>query len=556
MNKKIISLLLVAITLIGTLASCGSKDDDNTTADVEGSARLPVTLTLALPADYFTEEAREQVEAALSTLTTAKFDTAIELKLYTRDEYRDAYMEQLEDIHKKVEEEEKAEAERKKKIRELKKQGIKVEETETEPETEYTGDETVINELGISVKQYPDVGEKQYDIFLITNFEDYMYLIDNDYLQQLDSELTTTSKILKTYIYPTFLEMAKIGGTYAIPNNHAVGEYEFLLVNKELVEKYSYNPNKLNTILGCKTFIKDIAYQNLEGVTPLLGYVDAPGMVYWGENPNEWSVIASQIDASMDLTTKNDPKNIMNIKGYTEVYGMMKELEELGCIGDGVLDEGETFAVGVVTGDASVYDTYGDDYYVYIHNSPLFTEDDVFGHMFAVSSYSKSLARSMEIITYLNTSTDVRTVLQYGVEGIHWEYEDDDKTTIRILSDDYRMNLYDTGNAYMTYPAEGVSMDYWKYGKIQNTEAKFSPFFMFNHITDENIKELKALTAISKAYKDRLDEMTFEEFKSQVNALKLEIWNDEDVAYLLDTEVNTDSVVYVYQTWFNESPFK
>ena len=139
MNKKFISLMLAMVTVISMLAGCASKttEEDVQAADTEESARVSMTLTLALPADNFTEESRQQVEDAINRLTTAKFDTAIELKLYPREEYRDAYMAQLEAITTMIEEEEAAAEARRQEIRELKKQGITVEETEpeeTEPE--------------------------------------------------------------------------------------------------------------------------------------------------------------------------------------------------------------------------------------------------------------------------------------------------------------------------------------------------------------------------------------------------------------------------------------
>ena len=105
MNKKLISLFLAMATVSGMFAGCASKtsEEEVQAADTEDSARVSMTLTLALPADNFTEESRQQVEDAINRLTTAKFDTAIELKLYPREEYRDAYMSQLEEIAKIIE---------------------------------------------------------------------------------------------------------------------------------------------------------------------------------------------------------------------------------------------------------------------------------------------------------------------------------------------------------------------------------------------------------------------------------------------------------------------
>jgi len=556
MNKKLISLLLAMMMVIGMLASCASQtsEEEVEAADTEESARVSMTLTLALPSDNFTEESRQQVEDALNRLTTAKYDTAIELKLYPRDEYRDAYMEQLNTITTMIAEEEAAAEAKRQELKELKKQGITVEETEEETVETVAAEETIINELGISIKQYPEVGEKQFDIFLVTNYEDYYYLIENELIQQLDGELSGTSKVLKTYIYPTYLQLANVEGTYAIPNNHPVGEYQFLLVNKQLVEDYYYDASSLKTLLTCKDFIIDMGRQNIDGLIPLLGEVDAANMKYWGDDPNEWSIISSQVTASMTKGTKRTPQSTLANATYVNTVKMMKELNELGYIGDGKVDEGETFAVGVISGDASVYDTYGEDYHIYIYAKPMFSEQDVYGSMFAVSSYSKNLARSMEIITYLNTSKDIRTVLQYGAEGIHWEYEDEDtQDTIKIISDDYQMNINDTGNVYMTYPDEGVSMDYWTYGKKQNMEAQISPYFLFKTaVNDVNAQQVKDLTPISRDIKARIDAATSAEFDDLIAALKTEVKENEICSALLDSKENENSLVNVYSAWYED----
>ena len=558
MNKKLISLFLAATMMVGTFAGCASKaEEEDVAADTEESVRVSMTLTLTLPTKSgTTEEAAEQVEAAINRLTQAKYDTAIDLVLIPENEYQAYVDEKLDTISAMIiAEEEEAEAKRKE-LKALKAQGVDISAMETEEETVETvqEEETIVNELGISIKQYPEVGEKQFDIFLVQGYDNYTRYIENEYIQQLDSELSGNSKILKTYIYPTFLALANVNGTYAIPNNHPVGEYQYLLVNKELVEQYDYDPDELSTFLKCTEFIKDIGRQNLDGVVPLLGEVEAANMVFWGSNPGEWSLLASQVTNTMSYSSKLAPKSVFNTNVYVNTIGAMKELGELGYIGDGTLKDGEKFAVGVISGDASIVEQYEDEYYVNIYAKPMMTEDDAYGQMFAVSSYSKSLTRSMEIITYLNTSTDIRTILQYGVQGVHWEYEDEDaQDTIRIISNDYQMDLVNTGNVYMTYPGEGISMDYWEYGKQQNLDSCSYPYIKFDgFITDENADLIKQLDELSKEYKARLDALTFAEYADAISAIKKEIKENELFGQVIDPD-SANSVVSIYNSWFDEN---
>ncbi len=559
MNKKILSLLLASLMMLTTFAGCTSSADDEEiiSADTEESIRVSMTLTLALPTqEGTTDEAIEQVEAAINRLTQAKFDTAIELILIPEDEYQDYVDKKLDASSAAIIAQEEAEESRRKELKELKAQGIDISALETEGETESveTEEETIINELGISIKQYPEVGETQFDIFLVEGYENYVKYIDLEYIQQLDSELSSTSKILKTYIYPKFLELAYINGTYAIPNNYPVGEYQYLLVNKELVEQYDYNPDDLQTFLTCTDFIKDIGRQNLEGVVPLLGYVEPANMVYWGETDGEWSILASQITNTSEYSNKLSPKSVFGNSLYVNTIGAMKELTELGYVGDGAIDEGEKFAVGIVSGDASVKEQYEDDYYVYVYAKPMMTEEDAYGQMFAVSSFSKNLSRSMEIITYLNTSSDIRTILQYGVKNVHWEYENvDSEDTIRIISDEYNMNLLKTGNVYMTYPGEGISLEYWEYGKQQNLDSISDPYMKFTgYRTEENAEMFEELAALSKDFKERLDALTYDEYAAAIAAFKKEIRTNEFFTSVTNPE-NKISPLYIYSEWHSEN---
>ena len=561
MNKKLTSLLLAALLTAGSLVGCSSKaeEEDVATADTEQSVRVSMTLTLALPTKSgTTDEAAQKVEAAINRLTQAKFDTAIDLRLIPENEYQAYIDDTLSSINTKILEEESAAESRRKEIKALKAQGVDVSgmdtgDDEETTETVETEEETIVNDLGISIKQYPEVGDTQFDIFLVQGYDNYNSYIENEYIQQLDSELSGNSKLLKTYIYPTFLELSNVSGTYAIPNNHPVGQYQYLLVNKELVDTYDYDPDELTTLLKCTDFIKDIGNQHLDGVVPLLGEVEPANMTYWGTDQSQWSILASQITNTMSYKLKLVPKSVFSINVFVNTIGAMKELSELGYIGDGTIKDGEKFAVGVVAGDASIVEQYGDEYYTYIYSKPMMTEEDAYGNMLAVSSYSKNLSRAMEIITYINTSTDIRTILQYGIQGENWEYENQDtQDTIRILNNDYQMDLVTTGNVYMTYPGEGMSMDYWDYGKQQNIDSISSPYIKFKGYINDNNKDLiKQLDDLSKEYKAKLDALTYAEFDDAISEYKKELKESELFKQLTDLE-NENSVASIYSTWHDD----
>lgn len=183
---------------------------------------------------------------------------------------------------------------------------------------------------------------------------------------------------------------------------------------------------------------------------------------------------------------------------YHELYATLKDYEYKGFYGE--VGEGQTAAVSFMKGDAAIKLAYekdgiykdenGKEYYVVVAEYPEATEEELYGNMYAVYANSAHLARSMEVITYLNTNAELRNLFQYGVKGHH--YEITDEGTARPLNEaaygTYRMKLEATGNCFIATPSEGMSVDAWDMAKIQNNDSLINPLlgFDFNTMTKDS----------------------------------------------------------------------
>ncbi len=561
MSKKLIALILGIFMLVSVfLTGCNGSSsqetgtgDDETTAE-ETSERKVMTLSLWLPTDPSTTQAAvKKVEKALNEITELKFSTHLEIHAIADDDYQetiDAKIDSIADVEQRIKRE--SESLKQKEI-ELAEQGIRMDEyvePETEAETDEETVETMIDEDGEAVSVYPEVKEDQLDIFLIRGYDNYKHYAENDLAEMLDGELTGNSRLLRTYIYPSFLECVNQGGIYAIPNNHVIGEYQFLLINKELTEKYDYDETefdslefsdsgsrkfKIGSFANCLDFIMDIGDMHLDGVTPLLGDVEVGNMVYFSSDGN-WSLLGDRIQPDYYYKMNIDTSELvttLDLPIVMEVTKTMKQLESLGYVGNGTVKEGEKFAVGVVKGDYTLIDKYKDDYYIKIHAVPYADEDDIFASMFAVSHYTKSVSRSMEIITYLNTNETFRTILQYGVQGVHWDYDPNDPDVIVKRSDEYKMNIVDTGNIFMTYPDYGVPMSYWDAAKQQNLDSATSPYIGFEYLTDKNAEEYSKLATLSAKVKAELDAATVDTYNKVANSWKMSLVSNSVIKNML-----------------------
>ena len=564
--KKIISIIMcLTMFLMPILTGCGAggeTEETNVTAEVE-VVRYPMTISLWIPTnEKTTPEAIKLVEAELNKYTTAKYDTQIELNAISEDEYEKAIEDKLISIDDEKKAQAQAELEAKQEAVNDIYSGIVNETTEPEEEEETVFEaETIIDDYGQALTVYPSVAADQMDIFLVKGYDNYLTYIEDGLVQSLDSEMSSIGKKLYSYIYPHFLSMAKTDGLYGIPNNHALGDYQFLLVNKRLVEEWSYSPAELTSIIDCEEFIKDMGAlkasgnASLAGVTPLLGECEAANMIYFNEEGNfslgaDPSLICAQLKPSTANALTTDELTPIRLIGseYTRIMGMMKRLDEAGYVGDGVIDDGEEFAVGVVTGDHTDIEKYEEDYYVYTHGVPVATEEDVFESVFCVSKYTKDLSRSMEIITYINTDETVRTILQYGVEGVHWKADKNEanEDVIDVISEDYVMDIVNTGNVYLTYPAEGVAKSYWEHSMQQNIDCVLNPYFGFQYVSEDNLKNFKTLTNLTKDYLAKLEALSGAEFDASVPVFTKELINNTTVSGLISkdpTETVSDTLV-------------
>jgi len=562
MKRKLMCLFLAFVMVFASLAAAGCSASDDEMVEggtTDESALTTVTLTLWLPTNRNTSEAAIlAVQEELNKILNAKFETAIELHAIPYDEYDEAIDARLTEIEEKIAQQEAEEEERRQKAKEMAANGITTaEETTGDAETS-EGEETFVNDLGMTMLKYPEVEDTQMDIFLVRGYDNYQSYIQRSALASLDNELNGASKILKQYIHPTFLENAKLGSTYAIPNNHVIGEYKYLLVNKKLVDQLYWDPAKLTDFAACGDFIRDVkAYTD---VTPLLATAEAAGMEYWSaDGKAAWSLLASQVTKDMDYLSYCPPVNVLTNENYTKVYSLMKHLKEEGCVATNPYSVNE-FGVGIVSGDASLAEKYADDYYVTIYEAPVATTEEIFGSMFAVSSYTKSVTRSMEVLTLLNTDKELRTILQYGVEGLHWAIDENDENVIKILRKDYSMNLKDTGNVFMTYPEEGVPMEAWDIGKKQNLDSIVSPYVGFsvkNYSTDATRSDLLAVDTLSKTVFARIEAMSAEEFDAALPGL-LEELAAETALTRASSDQPTDKTIIsaasLYYTFHNAKP--
>jgi putative aldouronate transport system substrate-binding protein len=189
---------------------------------------------------------------------------------------------------------------------------------------------------------------------------------------------------------------------------------------------------------------------------------------------------------------------------------------------------------------------------------PRLEDTDVFSSMFAITNYTVSDQRSMEIIKELTCRSELRNVLQYGVEGTHYVFNDDGE--LRRLNQDYMMNIAYTGNVMMAYPEEGMPLDVWEAAKQQNLQSLLSGVFgTTGKMNTVDVEAWQQMSEISESYFKRLYECeTVNEFHSYLTVACAEIsaspyYKSLTNMFLSNGDYETASFAGVLSQWWQET---
>ncbi len=581
MKTRLICLLLTAVMIVACLAGCSKKTDDDVIDDVtEEASESAMTLAMYLMCEKpVSAEQEAKIEEAVNKITKAKFKTMLDLKFYTESEY-----------YQKLEESFAARAE-------AEKNGLIAKPVEGEETKE---DETFVNEYGWTDIKYPTIAGYQVDIFYLGGYDNYSKYTQMGMLQNLDTELSSASKRLGEYISKAFLTYMKSAnnGVYAIPTNTAIGEYTYLLFNKEALADTRYDtPAGLamfdsTTDADLATYLSDIKTYRSDKFVPFYSDLSntelaAAGKYYttdgnfttnfWGVDANgvisnDFSVVASDVNAAAKYKEKDNSCMYYTSSVLDTTY--MSSLGKIvGYRNDGYFGTADDFANGkaavvCVKGGADLPAQYADKYEAVVIGKPTIETMDLYNDMFAVSSYTANTGRSMEIITYLNTNDDFRNLLLYGIENENYEFTDSDYEdaegnpykVVKRLNEEYMMASEKVGNTLIGACLVGENPALRESIMKQNNAVVASITMGFKLDFNElkvDTDSLKALRALSDSVAAKLDACkTAAELDAAKAEIKAELDKAENVTLMLaatsEAEPEDDGyagMYYVYLKW-------
>ena len=578
--KKRLSCLLLSILMVALcFAGCAEKTSAEVLEKIgEEASDGAVMLSMYLMSEQAVSAEQEAaMEAAVNAITEKEFKVRLDLRYYTPDQY---YAKLDADLARMTEFYDNEAIGREKE------------------EPVYTDD------AGLPVTYYPPIEDFDVDIFYLGGYDKYLAYKSAGYIKDITTEVDGNAKAIKAVVNTNLLSQVRElnGGYDIVPTNRAIGEYTYILLNKEVLKGTQYAAKDITSLAGenCQDLLNLVNEMYADTYVPLKSYTDELDLLnvkYFGVDTNgfftdDFSVIAGTYNPAWtygtagsypvmsDITKTADNGNLSAL----DQIKILKGYELLGYYGTEE-DADKPFAVGYIKGGLEVIDQYSDDYEVVPVGMPTLKTEDIYEHAFAVSEDTNSVLKSTEILAYLNSNEEFRNLILYGIENENYIWVDAvDENGTPILDENglaykaisritdkpervYMMDLYKTGNVTIAYPEVGTDPRANDYALEQNQDIVLDYILGFNlykasfaELGEVDLTALKALSEASATiYAEILAADTAEKLEAAIIALE-ELVAGENVVAVLGNSVKSEeeatdpdkSVAAYYNEWLAE----
>jgi len=326
----------------------------------------------------------------------------------------------------------------------------------------------------------------------------------------LDDLLKTVPK-LKEQV-PDYLWKAATyeGSIYAVPNEQIVATATAMFTFKDLADKYGLDPEKIENTWDIEPYLAAIK----ENEPDMIPYRLNSGMFSMSDDP--------EFKGFEELTTgfaiRIGDKNAKVFYEYDQPEyqaGVEKRNEWLkkGYIRSDILSAGDD-SIDVKTGkyavwnavwkpgvEASYTEQYGGREVISIRGNqiPQIKQASCVATMLAIGRTCKNPELAIKLIELLNTDKDLYNLMAFGIEGKHFEFNDEGKVR-KIANSGYTMDAWKWGNQFNAYVSEGADDDVWEQTKELNESAEES--VLINFVLDPGpiSTELANFTAVYDEY--------------------------------------------------------
>ncbi len=331
----------------------------------------------------------------------------------------------------------------------------------------------------------------------------------NNYLQNvqkgaflaLDDLLKSEGKGVYDSVDPKFWQAATVNGNiYGVPSEKEIGSVPMWVFTKEYVDKYDIPYEDIHTLEDLEPWL-ELIKENEPGVTPFYLTKDYSAPTYM-----DLIIDPVGIEYGDDSLTV---KNVFETEKMQDTINTMRKYYQAGYINKDAATATDDKSVKrfVTKGDGQPYaeiawsQMLGYDVVATQIMDMKVTNTSARGALTAINKHSKHPEKAMEFINLVNTDEYLRNLLNYGIEGVHWErvaVTDEEKKACegkRYIYDskvhliepackDYSVPGYVQGGLFSTYVLDSEPLDKWAEFKEYNDASEAVPSFGFDFDLD------------------------------------------------------------------------
>ena len=327
--------------------------------------------------------------------------------------------------------------------------------------------------------------------------------VQKGYFIPIDDLLNQYGQELKAVVDPIFWQGTAVNGKhYAVPCNKEVATQAVFTFNKDMVDKYGVDINTVKSLADLGPI-----FAKVHAANPALNIYNADDRMYIYDY-----IVDKKIPGAI-LVDDNSLKviNQFEDQGCIDILKKQRQYETLGYISKDLMtkkDDNDFKNQKLFCGSND------DNPYADLQRSrdngfpvqsvaeypPVATSQTVSGSMVGISATSANPERAMMFLNYMNTDQFVRNLLNYGIEGVHYNKTAPNEIEFTKRHQDYNPPQFTLGNFFVLYTVKGEPTDKWEAFKKFNASVKKSPALGFNFNPEPVKNEIAALQNMSDEY--------------------------------------------------------
>lgn len=331
---------------------------------------------------------------------------------------------------------------------------------------------------------------------------------------ELSELLQNQGKDMLDAISAETFDAAKIDGKlYGIPTYKEIAWQNTWMVNVPIAEKYNIDyKNEITTLEEIEPILEKVKQGEGSGFLPLMPY--SAGMI--GVIPYEFvgdTIFGIRLNYDNPEDVDHKIVNVYETEEAKQHIETMRRYYEKGYLPQDVTANSDAEKKGTWFLNLNSYqpeyeiaDSAAKGYkidVVYRH-TPIITSTT--GAMNAIPVSCKRPEKVMEFLNLVNTDKEIRNLIGYGINGVHYNLNDEGKRVLTQQGKDNYGNLpqYALGNLFLNELAESDNDDKWERFEEYNASAVESPLkgFFFDSKPVKN--EIAAMENVVSQYKKDL----------------------------------------------------